>query len=141
MKNLLIVFIVLLFLLTLLGSFGGSIRPAEPFYDGTPAYTMPGAEHFFVDAAKKKALEHFYEEKEKEEAIERFYEEEKEKEVFPAPGTATAATTGAPPSYLDATPSMTMPTPPSTSEQIAVVEKFEVPEPFMSADADVGAPF
>jgi hypothetical protein len=35
MKNLLLVFVVLLFLLTLLSSFGGSIR-TEPFYDGTP---------------------------------------------------------------------------------------------------------
>ena len=35
MKNLLLVFVVLLFLLTLLSSFGGSIR-TEPFYDGNP---------------------------------------------------------------------------------------------------------
>lgn len=36
MKTTLIVFVVLLFLLTLLGSFGGSIRTsAEPFYDET----------------------------------------------------------------------------------------------------------
>ena len=40
MKTLLIVFVVLLFLLTLLSSFGGSIRPAEPFYDATPAEKM-----------------------------------------------------------------------------------------------------
>lgn len=38
MKTLLIVFAVLLVLLTLLSSFGGSIRTsAEPFYDATPA--------------------------------------------------------------------------------------------------------
>lgn len=36
MKTLLISFAVLLFLLTLLSSFGGSIR-TEPFYDATPA--------------------------------------------------------------------------------------------------------
>lgn len=42
MKTLLIFFIVLLFLLTLLSSFGGSIRPKEPFYDDVPAYTPSG---------------------------------------------------------------------------------------------------
>lgn len=46
MKTLLIVFAVLLFLLTLLSSFGGSIRSTEPFYDPVPAvrkeeYTRP----------------------------------------------------------------------------------------------------
>ena len=38
MKNLLLVFVVLLFLLTLLSSFGGAIR-TEPFYDSVPAIT------------------------------------------------------------------------------------------------------
>jgi hypothetical protein len=37
MKNILIVFAVLLFLLTLLSSFGGSIRPSEPFYEEASA--------------------------------------------------------------------------------------------------------
>lgn len=41
MKNLLIIFIVLLFLLTLLSSFGGSIRHKEPFYDDSPAFVPP----------------------------------------------------------------------------------------------------
>lgn len=40
MKTLLIVFVVILFLLTLLSSFGGSIRPAEPFYDASPAQVL-----------------------------------------------------------------------------------------------------
>lgn len=41
MKTVLIVFVVLLFLLTLLTSFGGSIRrtASEPFYDSNPAVT------------------------------------------------------------------------------------------------------
>lgn len=46
MRTLLIVFIVLLFLLTLLSSFGGSIRHAEPFYDEMPAEQMPSMETF-----------------------------------------------------------------------------------------------
>lgn len=36
MQTLLVVFVALLFILMLLGSFGGSIR-TEPFYDSTPA--------------------------------------------------------------------------------------------------------
>jgi hypothetical protein len=36
MRTLLIVFAILLLLLTLLGTFGGSIKYTEPFYDATP---------------------------------------------------------------------------------------------------------
>ena len=46
MKSLLIIFAVLLLLLTLLSTFGGSIRPGEPFTDGIASMTglvnMPG---------------------------------------------------------------------------------------------------
>lgn len=37
MKTIFVTFAVLLFLLTLLGSFGGSIRTTEPFFDAVPA--------------------------------------------------------------------------------------------------------
>lgn len=37
MKTLLVTFAVLLFLLTLLSSFGGSIRVHEPYFEETPA--------------------------------------------------------------------------------------------------------
>lgn len=108
MKTLLIVFAVLLFLLTLLSSFGGSIRPAEPFYDPIPAmnevpppasdmassYMVPNPPNYdtFVD--------------------------EEQKQQPP------------PPSMAELLPS-----------QPAAVEKLNVPEPFVDAIAEVGAPY
>lgn len=54
MKTIVVTFAVLLFLLTLLGSFGGSIRTTEPFYNPVPAvkeerYTEKPRENFFED--------------------------------------------------------------------------------------------
>lgn len=48
MKTIVVTFAVLLFLLTLLGSFGGSIRSAEPFYNPIP----PIDEKPFLDHGK-----------------------------------------------------------------------------------------
>lgn len=45
MKTLLVTFAVLLFLLTLLSSFGGSIRVHEPYFEETPAVQPPAKEH------------------------------------------------------------------------------------------------
>lgn len=42
MKTILVTFAVLLFLLTLLGSFGGAIRTNEPFFDAVPAVKEEG---------------------------------------------------------------------------------------------------
>jgi hypothetical protein len=52
MNTVLLTFIVVLFLLTLLSSFGGSIRPSEPFYDETPVSpVLPAtAETFYAEA-------------------------------------------------------------------------------------------
>lgn len=46
MKTIFVVFAILLFLLTLLSSFGGSIRK-EPYYDSNPAIIVP--EGFFEE--------------------------------------------------------------------------------------------
>lgn len=132
MKKLLIVFIVLLFLLTLLSSFGGSIRTAEPFYDATPAYTPESFEvpnpstYETYGSASTMDKEYFYED--------------------PSP-EIPPATPPAPPSFVPETPaSNSKPAEKSakpTQESFVPLsmEKFDIPEPFTDLDSTVGAPF
>lgn len=122
MKTLLIVFAVLLFLLTLLSSFGGSIRPAEPFYNPIPAmnelpppanasYSVPNPPSYdtFVDYPPTQQYE-------EEQYMNHPMHEKKEHMVAP--------------SIAEMLPS-----------QQSRVEKVNVPEPFVDMDANTGAPY
>lgn len=125
MKNLLIVFIVLLFLLTLLSSFGGSIRTTEPFYDATPAYTPetfelpnpPTYETYTNTNNNTMNNEYFYQETGPEVPTYNTYNETSE------------------PVQQDYVP------PSQESFEPLPMEKFDVPEPFTDTETTVGAPF
>ena len=151
MKSLLIVFIVLLFLLTLLSSFGGSIKTSEPFYDANPAYQptappsfdIPHPEKFetftmneYYNAQEKR--EHYNAQEKREHAgqMDHFYED----------AAAASPTT---PSLVPQNPQSVSSQPAQTTEtyeekkheKFGNLEKFEIPEPFVDADSQVGAPF
>lgn len=147
MKTLLIVFIVLLFLLTLLSSFGGSIRPKEPFYDDVPAYEperfeLPNPEHYETfntnENGYNPANEYFYENAtgatpstSPSPSPSPSSEAEKKED-----GGVLSTEIGSP------TSKVSTPAPEGFMELIKSYEKFEVPEPFMNEDhASTGAPF
>jgi hypothetical protein len=117
MKTLLIVFAVLLFLLTLLSSFGGSIRPAEPFYDPIPAMNeLPPPANSSYAVPNPSRYDTFVDYQQHEE--ERFAEQERREQQAVAPSIAEM-----------------LPRHQST------VEKVSVPEPFVDMDANAGAPY
>jgi hypothetical protein len=165
MKTILIVFAVLLFLLTLLSSFGGSIRTGEPFYDATPAVRK---ERF-----TEKQKERFYNMPQlpRSYPAERFYQGPDAPMAPPSMTPPAMPPSGIPPSMTppamppSGTPSMgqqTMtppgpekkdnpmfPTSPAATpsvpnvpgaERFVNLEKFDIPEPFFNPDASVGAP-
>lgn len=132
-QTILVVFIVLLFLLTLLGSFGGAIRPREPFYDETPVYQpseMTSMQAPSSRSAGQPTLASGYME-------------------------PTRTATLAPTASIPTPPPITPDTPKNNAnptiqapqeeenltERFQVVEKFEVPEAFEDFDAQLGAPF
>lgn len=162
MKTLLLVFVVLLFLLTLLSSFGGSIRTNEPFYDATPAlreeetYTntmppadmMPQPENFYPTMDANKPMESFYANLGtplKQEAQEDFYSDVPSipmSTVSSAMPMPTMDNVPKPPSF----PTMAVPETKNDAvadqerEQYVNYEKIEVPEPFFNDDKFAGAP-
>lgn len=152
MKNLLIIFIVLLFLLTLLSSFGGSIKVSEPFYDATPAYNS--IEHFAYDVPNPPTYATFSHSDEPE----TFYQhtpghdsdkkdlyslwKSKEERFYNEDGTSAIA--APPPSFVpESTQIGSQPTPLTAEvrESFANVQKIDIPEPFVDADTTTGAPF
>lgn len=149
MKTTLIVFAVLLFLLVLLSSFGGSIRTNEPFYNAVPAVTSvapPSQPPSMMPPSQPPSMT---------------------PPMTPPSMTPPMTPPVTPPSSMP--PSMTPPAqppsmtpPPSTmsppsmppqqdekpkisltpkAEMYMNFEKFEVPEPFTNPDDVVGAPF
>jgi cytoskeletal protein RodZ len=136
MNTVLITFIVVLFLLTLLSSFGGSIRPSEPFYDEMPPEVVPASS-----------------------ATETFYAEA-DATATPSPMTLSMQSSDVPPppAPKEQTPeekakesllatmrevqSITAQSVP-TVDKFTNLEKFEtgIPEPFEEDDLHVGAPF
>ena len=137
MKNLLIVFIVLLFLLTLLSSFGGSIKVSEPFYDAKPAYKskeplgydVPNPPRYATFNQPTDQQEHFNEYPQPE----HFYEDSTQQPAAPVPPAFVPESTqmGSQPTALTA----------SAAESFGNLEKFDIPEPFVNADIQTGAPF
>ena len=126
MKNLLIVFIVLLFLLTLLSSFGGSIKVSEPFYDAKPAYKSK--EPIGYDVPNPPRYATFNQPQQ-----EHFYEDAQQPPVAPVPPAFVPESTqiGSQPTALTA----------SAAETFGNLEKFDIPEPFVNSDSQTGAPF
>lgn len=130
MKKLLLVFVVLLFLLTLLSSFGGSIRPAEPFYDTTPAvlpehFELPRTPSYNTFAVGDGAREYFY--------------EDTQPIVIQPPNPPPSAPTPPPPVVPKKEEPKILYSP--SVEKFVDIEKFEIPEPFVNPDSEVGAPF
>lgn len=117
MRTLLIVFVVLLFLLTLLSSFGGSIRPAEPFFDAVPADMMPSYEGFSYSDPQPPTYDTYAD-------VPQGYTENYED----MPQVAEE--------YQD------MPPPPAN---VALMQggmlKIDTPEPFVDGEGSTGAPF
>ena len=140
MKTLLIVFIVLLFLLTLLSSFGGSIRPMEPFYDSIPAFepetfAVPEKYETDDDALYNPSTEYFYEEVPAN--------EKKQTGAGMGAGMDAGNSSGIESTEVGSPSSkFSTPVPEGFLEQIRGFEKFDVPEPFMNEEeATQGAPF
>lgn len=126
MKTIVVTFAVLLFLLTLLGSFGGSIRTNEPFYNPIPAvkeerYTEKPKENFFEDSLLRgpSMLEQINQVVEME-----------SKSAVPTP---TASSTAVQESFYQVYPE-------EKFEEKREMEMF-VPEPFESDERVAAAPF
>ena len=135
MKSLLIIFIVLLFLLTLLSSFGGSIKTSEPFYDASPAFQPTAPPSFDIPHPEKFETftmnEHFNAHK----MNETFYEDSAESPAVPSlvpqnPQSVSSQPAQTTEAYEE-----------KKAEMFGNLEKFEIPEPFVDADSQVGAPF
>ena len=135
MKNILIIFAVLLFLLTLLSSFGGSIRPAEPFYEEAAASTSD------LERQQKElaAIEAQMKQLDQLSQLQNQLSNQIDKAASMTNIGSNAPTTTTPP----ATTASSMPPPPpavaSPAAPVAgatppVVEPFEVPEPFSGTD-------
>jgi len=143
MKTLLLVFVVLLFLLTLLSSFGGSIRTNEPFYDANPALkeeeepytnTMPHEsmmnsphppESFYQNAGANQSMERFYsnlQDPMKSDSHESFYSDVPMNVSMDGTPSMPMPTTGS-------TPSTTMPTATNIPSNMPLPTMGNVPQP------------
>ena len=121
MKTLLIVFAVLLLLLTLLSTFGGSIRQAEPFY--APPQNASGNQEYYYDYPKMPPNE-FYDNQSPEMPVNENY----------APPAMGVATPSGPPMIPHVSEEFTGPTTPSLGPN-------GTPEPFEEEDAPLYASF
>lgn len=160
MKSLLIIFIVLLFLLTLLSSFGGSIKTSEPFYDANPAFQPTAPPSFDIPHPEKFETFTMNEHLNAQEMNENFTAQEvnehfnaQVKHVYNSQKCKGKKECfyedAAVPSLVPQNPQSVSSQPAQTTEsyeekkveKFGNLEKFEIPEPFVDVDSQVGAPF